>query len=54
MTELLRDFAITKLLPGLLKNMAILDERKELLAFYTEKPPATSTLWRWMPQLGYT
>jgi hypothetical protein len=52
-TELLRDFIITNLLPGLLKSIAIHDEPKELLDFYKEKLPATSTVWRWMRRLGY-
>jgi hypothetical protein len=52
-TELLRDFIITKLLPGLLKSIAIHDERKELLDFYKSKPPSTTTVWRWMRRLGY-
>jgi hypothetical protein len=53
MTELLRDFIVTNLLPGLLKSIAMHDERKELLKFYKEKPPVTSTVWQWMCQLGY-
>jgi hypothetical protein len=35
--ELLRDFIITNLLPGLLKSIAIHNEHKELLDFYKEK-----------------
>jgi hypothetical protein len=52
-TELLRDFIVTKLLSGLLKNIAIHDERKELLCFYSENLPAISTVRRWMQRLGY-
>jgi hypothetical protein len=37
-TELLRAFIVTNLLPGLLKSIAIHNERKELLDFYKEKP----------------
>jgi hypothetical protein len=51
--ELLRDFIITKLLPGLLKNIAIHDEQKELLCFYKENLPAILTVRRWMQRLGY-
>jgi hypothetical protein len=52
-TELLRDFIVTNLLPGLLKSIAIHDERKQLLDFSKEKAPATSRVWQWMRQLGY-
>jgi hypothetical protein len=49
MIELLRHFDVTNLLPDLLKKkMAIHNECKELLDFYTEKKMATLTVLQWM------
>ena len=50
-TDLLRNFIITTLLPGLSKKIEIKDERRELLCCYEANPPATSTVLRWMHRL---
>jgi hypothetical protein len=46
MTELKRDFIVTKILPDLLNNKAIHHACKYLLTFYIEKWPVTLTLWQ--------
>jgi hypothetical protein len=51
-TKFLRDFVVTDLLVKLPKDADAVDARKEALEHCKERPPSTTTVWRWMRPLG--
>jgi hypothetical protein len=51
-TEFLRDFIITDSLVKSSKDTDAVDDRKELLECFKEKPSSTTTFWPWVRRLG--